>query len=214
MFVRPNWRPRTIEEHYRVIDENPWALLINNADDGPGVTNLPLLLDRSRGLHGTLIGHIARANDHSRILQSAQAPTLAVFQGPYSYVTASWYPERHMPPTYYYTSVHCYGRVRLQTDAELERWLVKLTETMESRFQDGWSVNEMDSTGMSRRIPHILGFELEIERIEGKFKLGQDEPKKDAMAVQTRLAVIDDPSHRALAKMVNDYNAGRPDVDS
>src|SRR5207247_807509 len=118
MFVRPSWAPRSKEEVYDLIDENPWALLVNNGEDGPYATNLPLLLDRSRGEHGVLVGHVARANEHAQVLQAAKSPTLAVFEGPYSYVTPSWYPNRDMPSTYYYTAVHCYGRLRLQTDAE------------------------------------------------------------------------------------------------
>src|SRR5208283_4535152 len=103
------------KEMYDLIDSYPWALVVNNGNNGPYATNMPLLLDRTRGEHGFLIGHIARANDHAQVLQKNEGPTLAIFQGPYSYVTASWYPNRDMPPTFYYTAVHCYGNVKLQT---------------------------------------------------------------------------------------------------
>jgi transcriptional regulator len=62
-----------------------WALLVNNGENGPYATNLPLLLDRSRGEHGTLVGHIARGNEHARVLPHATLPTPVVFEGPYSY---------------------------------------------------------------------------------------------------------------------------------
>src|ERR1700737_1916824 len=114
MFVRPVWRPQSPEEAYQIIDENLWALLINNGDDGPFVTNLPLLLDRTRGRLGTLLGHPARANEHAVALFSAKTPTMAVFHGPYSYITPSWYPNRDMPGTYYYSAINCYGRIRPQ----------------------------------------------------------------------------------------------------
>lgn len=210
MFVRPSWRPRSVEEMHRLIDENPWALLVNNGADGPLATNLPLLLDRSRGPQGVLIGHIARGNPHAQSLPPS-TPTLVVFEGPYTFVTASWYPNRDMPSTYYYTAVHCYGRMRLQTEAELERWLGVLTERMESAFPDGWKVTEVPRSEITRRLPFIVGFELEIERMEGKFKLGQDEPRKDALAVAERLAGAGDPSHRALARMIRQYNEDRAD---
>ena len=131
MFVRPCCKPRDAEAAYDLIGAYPWALLVQNGDDGPFATNLPLLLDRSRGPHGTLVGHMARMNDHSRVLAGARTPALAVFEGPYSFVTASWYPNRDMPSTYYYTAVHCYGRVRIQTEAELEAALGALTGRME-----------------------------------------------------------------------------------
>jgi transcriptional regulator len=212
MFVRPCWRPRTDEELFGLIDDNEWALLVSNGEEGPCATNIPLLLDRSRGKHGTLVGHIARANDHAQVLQTAKTPALAIFEGPYSYVTASWYPNRDMPSTYYYTAVHCYGRLRLQTDAELELWLGKLNDRMEARFPDGWKLTEVPHSEITRRLPHIMGFEIEIERIAGKFKLGQDEPKKDAMAVHEQLARSSDPSHRALARTIREYNSDRPEA--
>jgi len=210
MFVRPSWRPRSVEDMHRLIDENPWALLVDNGADAPLATNLPLLLDRSRGRHGVLVGHMARSNHHAQALPPA-SPTLAIFEGPYAFVTASWYPNRDMPSTYYYTAVHCYGRMRLQTDAELERWLGVLTERMERAFPDGWRVSEVPPSEITRRLPFIVGFELEIGRMEGKFKLGQDEPRKDALAVAERLAGATDPSHRTLARMIRHYNEDRAD---
>lgn len=104
MFVRNSWKVRTEEELWEFVDNYSWALLVNNGDAGPYATNLPLMLDRSGGA-SVLVGHIAEGNEHARALRAAASPTLAVFQGPVSYVTASWYPGRDMPPTYYYTFV-------------------------------------------------------------------------------------------------------------
>src|SRR5438067_1576231 len=150
MFVRPVWRPRVIDDAYQIIDENLWALLINNGSDGPLVTNLPLLLDRNTGPLGTLIGHIARANEHAAVLFAAKEPTLAVFHGPYSYVTPSWYPNRDMPGTYYYTAVHCYCRVRAQNDRELEATLKILNDRMERPIPNGWKIDEVPRSEITR----------------------------------------------------------------
>ena len=188
MFVRPCWRPQSLDDAYQLIDDNLWALLVSNGDDGPLVTNLPFLLNRKKGKFGTLLSHIARANAHSSALFASASPTLAVFHGPYSYVTPSWYPNRDMPGTYYYTAVHCYGRVSPQSDGELEATLRILNDRMERPIAGGWSVDEVPRSEITRRLPSIAGFELEIERLEAKFKLGQDEPKKDALAVADRLA--------------------------
>jgi transcriptional regulator len=211
MFVRSCWKPRTHEEMYDLIEHYPWALLVNNGDDGPQATNMPLLLDRSRGQHGVLVGHIARANSHAEALRAASHPTLAIFEGPASYVTGSWYPNRDMPSTYYYTAVHCYGNVQLQTEEVLESWLKVLTNRMESGYPDGWKMTDIHHSGITRRLNHIMGFEIPIERIEGKFKLGQDEPKKDAMAIATRLSSATDPQHHELSEMIHLYNRDRCD---
>lgn len=210
MFVRPVWKPKSETEMFDFIDTYEWALLVNNhGEQGPLVTNLPLLLDRKRGPKGTLVGHIARANEHAAALQALATPTLAVFQGPYSYVTGSWYPNRDMPSTYYYTAVHCYGRLSFQDEATLESWLTILNDRMESRFENGWRMNDVSDYDIKRRLKHILGFEMQIETIEGKFKLGQDEPKKDALAVAHQLAK--DPSQHRLSELIQDYNVDRPE---
>ena len=209
MFVRPVWRPQSPEEAYQIIDENLWALLISNGDDGPFVTNLPLMLDRSRGPHGTLLGHIARSNEHSKVLFESKTPALAVFHGPYSYVTPSWYPHRDMPGTYYYTSVQCSGNVRPQSDADLEQTLKVLSDRMEGPIPGGWRVDEVPRSEITRRLPMIAGFEFAIERVEAKFKLGQDEPKKDAMAVATRLLASKDPAQRQLGVLTRRANINR-----
>lgn len=210
MFVRPCWRPQSQEDTYQLIHDHPWALLVNNGDGGPLVTNLPLLLDRTRGKFGTLLGHLARANEHAEILFAASEPTLAVFHGPYSYVTPSWYPNRDMPGTYYYTAVHCYGRIRMQSDAELEATLEVLNDRMERPIPGGWRMDEVPHSEITRRLPSIVGFELEIERLEAKFKLGQDEPLKDALAVADRLTASPESSHRALGEAVKRENVNRP----
>lgn len=211
MFVRPCWKPRTDDELYSLVDANPWALLVNNGADGPFATNLPLLLDRTRGTKGTLVGHIARANEHAHVLLKSDAPTLAVFSGPYSFVSGSWYPNRDMPSTYYYTSVHCYGRVQVQTTEQLEDWIERLTNRMESSYANGWHFGDVPHSDITRRLPAIVGFEIEIQRIEGKFKLGQDEPKKDAMAVSRQLENSGEQSEVELSKLIDSYNVNRRD---
>ena len=210
MFVRPEWRPLSDEDNFALIDASPWALVISNGPQGPLATDLPLLLDRSRGRQGTLVSHIAIGNEQATVLRSnAAGPTLAMFHGPHSFVTASWYPNRDMPSTFYYTAVQCYGRARVQTEAELERWLNILTERMEGPIENGWKITEVPDYDVKRRLKYIVGFEIEIERMEGKFKLGQDEPKKDAMAVWERLAQSPDRERSALAEMIYRFNADR-----
>jgi transcriptional regulator len=210
MFVRPAWRPQSLDEALAIVDEFSWALVVNNGDDGPLVTNLPLLLDRTRGKYGTLVGHIARANAHCAVLFAAKSPTLAVFQGPYSYVTPAWYPNRDMPGTYYYTTIHCYGRIQPQTEAQLEESLHVLNDRMEAPVPNGWKMDEVPHSDITRRLPNIAGFIMEIDRLEAKFKLGQDEPRKDAMAVGDQLLASADGSQRQLGELVRRANIGRP----
>ncbi len=205
MFVRPCWRPASEQDAIDLIEKNPWALLVSNGPHGPVATNLPLLFDRTDADKTVLLGHIARANSHYALLREAPSNVLAVFEGPWSYVTASWYPGRDMPSTYYYTAVHCYGELEWQSDPELDASLEMLTRTMEAPIEKGWSTNEIPRQEITRRFPAIHGFALRITRLEAKFKLGQDEPLGDALAVAEQLETSDGE----LSQLIKRQNASR-----
>jgi transcriptional regulator len=201
--------PNSPQDVYDVIAQNPWGLLISNGKDGPNATNLPFVLDTARGDRGVLTSHLARANAHAAALQSLTEPALAIFHGPSSYVTASWYPGRDMPPTVYYSAVHCYGPLRFQDQEQLLDSVETLTGRSEEKVPNGWKTTEIPMEAILRRLPAILGFELHIERMEAKFKLGQDEPKRDAMAVAERLLKSSNPQDVQLGTMVYRYNEAR-----
>jgi transcriptional regulator len=212
MFVRPCWQPTSPQDTRSLIEQYPWALLASNGDDGPFATNLPLLIDpASTYPHSPLIlvGHLARANDHALQLSNPTTIFLAIFEGPYSYVTASWYPNRDMPSTYYYSAVHCYGHIELQDEPALDTSLEDLTQRMESPIPNGWQTNEIPRSEITRRFAGILGFRLHVHRVEAKFKLGQDEPLHDALAVADQLDARNDPSSRELATLIRHHNLAR-----
>jgi len=209
MFVRSCWRPSSEQDAIELMEKNPWAMLVSNGVKGPMATNLPLLFDHRSLDRTVLLGHIARANDHAALLSDASTPVLAIFEGPYSYVTASWYPKRDMPSTYYYTAVHCYGRMTLQEEPELDESVERLTCVMEAPIRGGWKTSEIEREAITRRYKAILGFELHIERLEAKFKLGQDEPLKDALAVADQLEQRAHEGDAELAVMIRRQNAGR-----
>jgi transcriptional regulator len=214
MFVRDCWKPTSQNDVFDLIEQNPWGLLVSNgiatdssAQEGPLATNLQFVLSRQRRI---LTSHIARANVHSTALLRNSAPLLAIFEGPSSYVSSSWYPGRDMPPTVYYASVHCYGSVTFQDQAQLREALEELTTISESHFPNGWKTSEIPEKDVTRRLPAILGFEFHIERLEAKYKLGQDEPKRDALAVADRLLASANPRDRILGAMTRRYNENRP----
>ena len=205
MFVRPCWRPASENDAIELIEDNPWALLVSNGPDGPLATNIPLLFDANDRDKKVLFGHIARANAHWALLRQSPGKVLAIFEGPWSYVTASWYPNRDMPSTYYYTAVHCYGRLEWQSEEELDWALERLTRRMETPIADGWNTNEIPRSEITRRFSSIEGFRFHVERVETKFKLGQDEPLSDALAVAGKL----ESSDRKLADLIRAQNARR-----
>jgi transcriptional regulator len=210
LFVRPCWEPASPQDALDLIEQNPWALLVSNGTEVPYATNLPLLLDR--GSESTvLVGHIARGNEHTRALASGAhgARVLAIFEGPWSYVTASWYPNRDMPSTYYYTAVHCIGTLEMHGEAELDQSLEDLTERMESHYPGGWRTSEIPRSEIVRRFPAIAGFRIRVSHIEAKFKLGQDEPLRDALAVAAVLETHSSPQDQELAALIRRHNNSR-----
>jgi transcriptional regulator len=210
LFVRPCWKPSSPKDALDLIEQNPWALLVSNGAEAPYATNLPLLLDR--GSEGTeLVGHIARGNEHSLALAADAdgAKVLAIFEGPWSYVTASWYPNRDMPSTYYYTAVHCTGTLEMHGEAELDASLEDLTQRMESHYPGGWHTSEIPRSEIVRRLSAIAGFRIRVSRIEAKFKLGQDEPLRDALAVAGSLEKHSSPQDRELAALIRRHNSSR-----
>ena len=221
MFVRPCWEPKTQDDAFGLIDRNPWAMLVSNGVDGPQATNLPLLrLDPATDPVGkvnsedtrtvaVLEGHIARANDHLETLRQEPDNVLAIFEGPWSYVTASWYPDRQMPSTYYYTAVHCYGSLEFKDETALDASLESLIERMEMPFLNGWRSNEIARSEITRRFAGITGFRLHVSSMQAKFKLGQDEPLRDALAVAAVLDSHESVNDRILAELIREQNAGR-----
>jgi transcriptional regulator len=211
MFVRPCWQPTSPTDAVQIIQENPWALLLSNGEEYPFATNLPLLIDQSGHgeQHMVLAGHIAMGNEHARALARVNAKVVAIFEGPWTYVTASWYPERQMPSTYYYTAVHCFGTIEMQDESALDAHLEDLTNRMESSIPNGWRTNEIPREEITRRFASIAGFRVHVDRLEAKFKLGQDEPLRDALAVAQHLEQHDSTQDQHLAALIRKHNYSR-----
>jgi transcriptional regulator len=98
-----------------------------------------------------------------------------------------------MPSTYYYTAVHCFGTIEMQEEAALDEHLEDLTQRMESSIPGGWRTDEIPRTEITRRFAAIAGFRILVDRLEAKFKLGQDEPLRDALAVAEQLGKHNHP---------------------
>jgi transcriptional regulator len=211
MFVRPCWQPTSPADAIQIIEENPWALLVSNGEEYPFATNLPLLIDGGARRKGPMVlaGHVARGNEHARALARPNARVLAIFEGPWRYITASWYPERQMPSTYYYTAVHCFGTIEMQEEAALDEHLEDLTQRMESSIPGGWRTDEIPRTEITRRFAAIAGFRILVDRLEAKFKLGQDEPLRDALAVAEQLDHHDSLPDQRFAALIRKHNHPR-----
>ncbi len=207
MYTRPEFAPLSTDEVFRLIEATVFATIVTAAPDGLFASHLPFILDRGRGPHGTLVSHLARANAHSRLI-AAGSQTLVVFLGPHGYISSSWYPRnptRDSAPTWNFAVVHCHGRPVPLDESATARHLRQLVDFLEEGREDRWHMRELGPGGMKRRMPRILGFELPIERIEAKFKLGQDERPYDTSAAIAALG----QRNPVLADMMRKHNAHR-----
>ena len=179
-----------------IVASHDFALLVTTGAQGPEATHLPLLLDRSRGPQGTLLGHLARANPHAEALDGREA--LAIFSGPHGYVSPRWYAAAPAVPTWNYVAVHVHGRARVVRD---KARLVELVDTLSRRYEgDGpWSVAGLPERFLAGMVEGIVGLEIDIERIDAKFKLSQNRPPGDRRNVIAELERGGDAGGVALA---------------
>jgi transcriptional regulator len=182
------------------IEGNSFATLVTALDGSPFATRLPLILDRGAVVHGTLIGHVARANPHWRSFDSG-CPALAMFDGPHAYISPNWYATSPAVPTWNYASVHAYGTPRVIDDPRRVEGIVdRLVAIHESGLPRPWSAGEVPPEFKANLLRAIVGFEMVIDRIEGKFKFGQNRPLEDQTS--TLEALAKNPHHDALAQLI------------
>lgn len=199
----------------------PLATLVWTSADGLTAEHLPLLWDRGAqdgaqdgarpGAHGTLRGHVARANPVWR--EAAGAAVLAVFHGPQAYVTPSWYPSKaanaKVVPTWNYAVVHLHGRLRITEDAAWLRALVaRLTDTHEASRAHRWQVDDAPADYVEQMLRAIVGIEVEVSSVQAKWKASQNRSASDRAGVAAGLASLDSDAARALAALVRSGDAG------
>lgn len=186
---------RTLHEF---IEAHSFATIVSNGEGGIAASHLPLMLERAGAANGTLAGHFARANDHWRQLEHNR-DCLAIFSGPHSYISPTWYANAPAVPTWNYAAVHVYGRARIIDDPV---WVTGLLDRMiavhEARLDKPWP-GILPVEFRAKLTQAVVGFEIRIERIEGKFKLGQNRPLEDQVGALRNLEISANPGARALA---------------
>ena len=181
-------RPHLIEDREFLqdfMDEYSFVELITAAP-GICVTHIPVLLDRNTGKYGTLYGHISRKNPQGETFDGRH-PAVAVFRGPHSYISPTWYETTEAVPTWNFAVVHASGKPKAITEEKpLHDLLAKLVSKFENHWNSSYDFKESayDFNKMPDRFTRglmagIIGFEMEVERLEGKFKLGQERGEPD-----------------------------------
>ncbi len=200
MYIPTVFAETDVTKLHDFIDQNSFGLLVSQADGLPFASHLPFLLERTTTPLGTLIGHMARANPQWQ--QAAGQSALAIFSGPHAYISPTWYDAAQVVPTWNYTAVHAYGRVQIieEEDALLE--IVQgMVRVYEQAMPRPWSFDE-SSPFVKRMLAQIVGFRIDIEKIEGKWKLNQNQPVERRQKVVRALGERGDENALAIAAIM------------
>ncbi|MCU5533786.1 FMN-binding negative transcriptional regulator [Bacillus cereus] len=182
---------------YKIIEQNSFATLFSQHNGEPYATHLPLLLNRETL---TLHGHFARPNEQWKDIGTQQV--LAIFQGPHSYISPSWYETKNAVPTWNYVAVHVYGELELVED---EKTLVDSLQDLVNKYEDPestYSLNDVDTNYMAGLSKGIVGFKIKINKIEGKAKLSQNHSVERRKLVVEKLEKVGSEESRAIAGLM------------
>lgn len=199
MYIPESFRESDPTRLRAFIAAHSFATLVSNSPGGMVATHLPLLLDGERGQNGTLVGHLARANPHGAVLAEG-GEALAIFHGPHAYVSPQWYTTPVAVPTWNYAVVHAYGRPRIVADAELHSILARTVATFEAAFDYPWTPPPGDY--VEKLMKGVVGFEIEIDRLEGKKKLSQNRSPADQAGTIQGLLATGEAGARGVAELM------------
>jgi len=200
MYVPPHFAEKDLSQLHDAIERHSFATLISQNGGELEASHLPLLLDRSSGSSGTLLGHMAKANLQWR--RAAGQKVLIIFSGPHAYISPQWYQATEVVPTWNYVAVHAFGRLELIEDAAATK---QLLDNMVAVFESGqprpWQMNE-PAEFVERLLRQIVAFQIPIDRLEGKWKLNQNRPADQRQRVIDLLEQQPDDNSKDIAALM------------
>ena len=199
MYTPKHFHETRIELLHGLIRAYPFAAVVTRGSGGLAANHLPFEL-----VDGVLHGHVARGNE---LAQQDGAEVLLIFQGPDGYISPNWYPSKHETgrevPTWNYAVVHVHGRLNVIDDAAwLRRLLETLTDHHEAVQPQPWKVGDAPEDHVEKSLRAIVGLEIGIDRIEGKFKLSQNHPARNRAGVIAGLRERDGDGDVELAALM------------
>jgi len=207
LYEPPLHKNENLPELHALIKERVFGLLITSGAEGLVANSVPFVLDTSASRLGVLKVHIARANPQWRDLQE-RPDALVVFEGHDHYITPSWYATKRetgkVVPTWNYTMVQARGKAKVMDEAWLERQVEELTRTLEGRRDRPWAVGDAPAEFIAMQRRAIVGIEIEILDIRGKWKVSQNRPAADRAGVVAGLDAMGDEDSRAMARIVQE----------
>ncbi|MEI8021845.1 MAG: FMN-binding negative transcriptional regulator [Schlesneria sp.] len=202
MYVPSHFHEPDLKTLHDFIQQHSFGLLVSQMNGLPFATHIPFLLERESGEHGTLVGHTARANPQCALAKDQSV--LAVFSGPHSYISPTWYESDNVVPTWNYVAVHAIGKLEIVEDqSNVLKIVQRMTDFYENSLPKPWSFNET-TTFAERLLTQIVGFRIVIEKLEGKWKLSQNHPVERQEKVVAALRKQGDENSQAISKLMHD----------
>lgn len=206
MYLPKQFEELRIDVMHQLIRAHPLATLVTLSSSGLNANHIPLNLSESPAPLGTLRGHVARANPLLADL-TKDIESLAVFHGPDTYITPSWYATKKetgkVAPTWNFAVVHAYGFLRVIDDASwLRAQLEALTTHNEASFPEPWAISDAPHEHIEKLMAAIVGVEMVITRLIGKWKVSQNQPSQNQVSVVAGLKASGLPDALAMAALV------------
>ena len=207
MYTPEAFRQSDVGVNLDFVEEQGFGVLISSGAAGPAISHLPVLLERDRGRICRLRAHVAKANDHWRRLDGR--PATMVFNGPHCYVSAGWYRERRVVPTWNYVTVHLHGTARLETDLAAKRRMVADFVThFEAGLPEPWTIPADEAGYMDALLAGIVAFTIDVDRIEATWKLNQNHSPERRLRVIEALRASGKPDEAAVAELMQRRGSG------
>jgi transcriptional regulator len=193
MYQPKHYEETRKEELHRLITDYPFGALVVHGPDGLDANHIPFELHADNGEHGHLIAHVARANPVWKDMADG-SEALVIFRGADAYISPNWYPSKHeqhkQVPTWNYRIVHVHGRLRIRDDEKFVRGVVaRLTRRHEAGTGDArpWKMTDSAPEYIDQLLTMIVGIEIEITRMIGKWKLSQNKEERDRVNAAAEL---------------------------
>jgi transcriptional regulator len=205
MYIPKHFNEPNIEVMHDLMRANPLATLVTTESNGLNANHIPLILVENESF-GTLQGHVARANPIWRENLS-EIESLAVFHGSNTYISPSFYATKKenakVVPTWNYAVVHAYGTLRIIDDATwLRSQIERLTAQQESGFPESWKLTDAPSDYIEKLITAVVGIEIIITKLEGKWKVSQNQPPQNKESVVVGLENRNDANDAEMIELV------------
>jgi transcriptional regulator len=206
LYLPAQFTEQRIDVLHTLMREHPLATLVAMSDAGLVANHLPMRIGSEPAPWGVLRGHVARANPLWNEYR-ADVEALAIFQGPQTYISPSLYPSKQttgeVVPTWNYAVVHARGTLRFIHEADwLRDFVAALTDEHEAPRERPWKMTDAPAPYLEKMLGMIVGFELSISSISGKWKLGQNRTAADRQGLVQGLQHSDDPNARELASLL------------